>query len=130
MSEDLVSRLAKDYCSCNEAYTSRQLQDPSCESCNTADDRYEAAAVIQALRIKVSHLQAAFYGIKVGTKVALDSEQTLPALRLALETCLEIAEEAVGKETPRLLYPTTCGACGMGWVSGAAIDFCRCGEPL
>lgn len=39
----LQDRLRTSYCSCHEAYTSRKMQDPTCEWCNTREWREEAA---------------------------------------------------------------------------------------
>lgn len=45
----LAERIGSDYCSCLEDYKRRGRIDPQCESCNTADWRHEAAAVIRSL---------------------------------------------------------------------------------
>ena len=46
---DIVKRLREDYCNCHEAYKSRGLIDPQCDSCNTKAERHEAADRIEQL---------------------------------------------------------------------------------
>ena len=47
---DILQRLRADYCTCHEAYRTRDMLDPTCESCATKDDRTEAADEIERLR--------------------------------------------------------------------------------
>jgi len=53
---DLIARLREDYCYCLDAYKARGRIDPQCESCNTKDERDEAADAIESLEQQVAAL--------------------------------------------------------------------------
>jgi hypothetical protein len=55
---DIVERLRAEYCSCHEGYKARGLVDPSCESCQTKNERNEAAGEIERLRAERDALKA------------------------------------------------------------------------
>jgi hypothetical protein len=45
--DELVKDLRLRYCSCHEGYTSRNMIDPHCESCNTLEERFECADALE-----------------------------------------------------------------------------------
>ena len=57
---DLIAMLRADYCSCTEGYTSRGLIDPHCGSCQTRDERHEAADALEAQAREIERLRADF----------------------------------------------------------------------
>lgn len=57
-SADIVERLRYEACSCLNAYKARGRVDPACISCQTKDERTEAAEEIESLRAELAACKA------------------------------------------------------------------------
>lgn len=65
---DIVERLRNDYCNCLDSYKDRGRIDPTCESCQTKQDRTDAADEIERLRKQIPD------GYKVDGWISVDDK--------------------------------------------------------
>jgi hypothetical protein len=54
---ELVEGLRADYCNCHTYYSDRGLTDPTCDSCDTHEERNELAAALERLEAENQRLR-------------------------------------------------------------------------
>jgi len=85
--------LRADLCLCHEGYKSRGMTDPTCESCSTHDERYEAADAIDNLMRELAAMTAERDVLRAELVTATDERNSLRArMEFAHETLKTLSE--------------------------------------